>query len=350
MGFSSALAALVTAALVGVLVNEDAYDAARAAMGLGAGFPHADERVSMRAGQMRFPFALVADMDKDSRDPEGKAVWHSLLKYGELVADRDGGFAVEWTREEPLQTLFARKNRGLELSELIYWRGALWAVCDYTGVVYEIKNGKAFLRHVLADGDGDKEKAFKAEWATLKDDVLYVGSLGKEWVEDDKILHHNMAWVKTIDTAGRVRSQDWEPVYTRLREAANATYPGYLSHEAVHWDPETRQWLVLPRRASQTTPYSEAQDEVQGANVLLIATEMFGDITAVKIGQELDPTWGFSSVRTVPGTDGQILMALSVYEVDGVTKTRLVLFSVEGEYLLVEQVSDTTKFEGLEFL
>lgn len=34
----------------------------------------------------------------------------------------------------------------------------------------------------LRTGNGDEPKPFKGEWATVKDGVLWVGSVGKEWV------------------------------------------------------------------------------------------------------------------------------------------------------------------------
>lgn len=34
---------------------------------------------------------------------------------------------------------------------------------------------------ILEDGPGDVGKGFKAEWMAVKDHLLYVGGLGKEW-------------------------------------------------------------------------------------------------------------------------------------------------------------------------
>lgn len=54
-------------------------------------------------------------------------------------------------------------------------------------------------RWALADGDGEQAKPFKSEWATVKDGLLYIGSIGKEWtiVADNKshVLHRNSEWV-----------------------------------------------------------------------------------------------------------------------------------------------------------
>lgn len=87
--------------------------------------------------------------------------------------------------------------------------------------MYAIENNKALARFVLPDGDGSDEKVsflsslllrapahrfgfslqgFKSEWATVKDDQLFVGSFGKEWSTDaGEILNHNPQWIKVID-------------------------------------------------------------------------------------------------------------------------------------------------------
>ena len=46
-------------------------------------------------------------------------------------------------------------------------------------------------------------------------------------------------------------------MYQALRKASNTSYPGYLWHEAVHWDARNRRWIILPRKESQTE-YDEA--------------------------------------------------------------------------------------------
>ena len=47
---------------------------------------------------------------------------------------------------------------------------------------------------------------FKCEWATVKDNLLYVGGLGKEWITSSgRVANHNPQWIKTID----VRVRDW---------------------------------------------------------------------------------------------------------------------------------------------
>ena len=47
--------------------------------------------------------------------------------------------------------------------------------------VFEICNGHLVPWVILEDGPGNIDKGFKAEWLAVKDHMLYVGGLGKEW-------------------------------------------------------------------------------------------------------------------------------------------------------------------------
>jgi soluble calcium-activated nucleotidase 1 len=47
-----------------------------------------------------------------------------------------------------------------------------------------IENGKVIPQHILMDGNGNTDKGFKCEWATVKDGLMYVGSTGKEWTKN----------------------------------------------------------------------------------------------------------------------------------------------------------------------
>ncbi len=112
----------------------------------------------------------------------------------------------------------------------------------------------------------------------------------------------------------------------------------------------TRNWIFLPRRASQTVPYTPDGDERQGTNLLIIVNEEFTEAKVKTIGP-FDPLWGFSSVKLIPDT--MELMALKVYEVDKETKTTITIFDLEGNFKLQPawlNVSDAYKYEGLEFV
>ena len=232
-------------------------------------------------------FAMVTDMDIKSRDPN-KFLWKSLFKSGSLVRVSEDKYNIQW--DEDVQTLTSRtatKNRSMELSALVRYRHWLLAFCDYTGLVFKIlpKTSSVFQRHAIADGDGERAKPMKIEWATVKDDLVWIGSNGKEWTDEKtgKVLHENTMWVKTIDANGKISNINWEMIYRALRTAANSTFPGYLWHEAVHWDARTKHWIILPRKQSHSH-YTPEDDEKRGTNILIIANEDFTEIKISEVG------------------------------------------------------------------
>lgn len=185
----------------------------------------------------------------------------------------------------------------MELSELVRWRGHLYGVCDYTGVVFKIDPSipAAFPRYKLATGDGNRERPHKSEWATVKDGALYVGSFGMEWLSSNgSIEHRDMEWVKVILPTGGVRNSNWNRLFTALRRAVGATHPrGYIFHEAVHWHPERRQWLILPRKLSTSHIYNPLVDETKGTNILFLVEEDWSAFE-IRTVSDRDPEWGFS--------------------------------------------------------
>lgn len=138
----------------------------------------------------------------------------------------------------------------MELSELVVFDGHLYTVDDHTGVVYRILDNQAVPWVILPDGDGTVSKGqssphvlltrarhvtssncpfagFKAEWLAVKDEHLYVGSLGKEWTTTTgKVLHENPEWVKVIGYRGDVEHRNWVPQYNALRRATGIQPPG----------------------------------------------------------------------------------------------------------------------------
>lgn len=68
---------------------------------------------------------------------------------------------------------------------------------------------------------------FKSEWATVKDEHLYVGSMGKEWTTPSgEFEHNNPLWIKIVSPRGEIHSLNWISNYKRLRQAINIEYPG----------------------------------------------------------------------------------------------------------------------------
>ena len=312
-------------------------------------------------GVSRFEFALVSDLDKESRDSQ-QFLWRSYFKKGTLVrvpplrqlssADQ---FRIEWANETILESKSSYRNRSMELSELVQYKHLLLTMCDITGVVFKIKpdkNGQpqVLQRWALADGDGEQAKPFKSEWATVKDGLLYIGSIGKEWtiVQHNKsqVLHRNSEWIKTVDLNGRIENIDWGSVYQAVRTATNTSWPGYLIHEAVHFDKFARRWIFLPRKESKTM-YNPTTDEYQGTNLLITTAEDFSDIKVSRIGP-LEREYGFTSVRQL---EEDLFVALKVREVNGETATKMTVFALNGTLYMdpaFVNVDSVNKFEGLE--
>lgn len=295
----------------------------------------------------RFEFAMVTDLDKRSREDDS-FTWKSYLKYGLLTRDSpESNFTVKWGDTKTLRTHTATKNRSMELSEIVRFNRNFFAMCDMTGIIFKVDtdSGRVFQRFAIADGNGDEPKPFKIEWATVKDNLLWVGSVGKE-IEGSV---RPAEWVKAIDASGDISNIDWGPIYQVLRTATNTSYPGYLWHEAFHFDSRLRKWVILPRKESQTL-YDEAENEWKGSNLLLLASEDFAQVTVRRVGP-LDPEYGFTAVRKLPGTD--MYAALKVKEHGtAVQHTVLTVFDLDGNIRIdppFVHVADL-KYEGIEFV
>ena len=55
---------------------------------------------------------------------------------------------------------------------------------------------------ILEDGPGDVNKGFKAEWMAVKDHLLYVGGLGKEWTTVDGVSGRSRQGVDHMQLTG----------------------------------------------------------------------------------------------------------------------------------------------------
>ncbi|KJE88946.1 hypothetical protein CAOG_08418 [Capsaspora owczarzaki ATCC 30864] len=361
-------------------------------------------------GEVRFRIGMVADLDQASRSPDDEE-WHSFLVRGYLVFHSDTNkYSVEIDPKPAarLTSRYAEKGRGMELSELVAFHGRLLAMDDRTGIIFELVlrneedgtgihvhtpdeeaalreqalklaheshfadhlfyltpamlkgsgagSGKSDFsvevvpRYVLSDGPGDASKGFKAEWATIKDNRLVVGGLGKEWTTGKGVVvHTHPQWIKQIDGTGRIRHLDWKPFYDAMRASTGTSFPGYLIHESAVWSPLHRQWYFLPRRAS-SEPYDEVQDELRGTNWLLAADERFETITRTEIGR-VEPRRGFSSFKFVPYTDDNEIIAIKTEEVAGKLSSYVTIFTIYGEVLLPDTlIALDAKLEGIEFI
>lgn len=73
---------------------------------------------------------------------------------------------------------------------------------------------------------------FKSEWATVKDQTLYVGGLGKAWTTPTgELVNYHPQYIKKISPTGEVTHIDWHTRYEALAKAVDISFPGKLSIE-----------------------------------------------------------------------------------------------------------------------
>lgn len=160
-------------------------------------------------GVQTYRIGMIADLDKDSKDPKKKNVWRSYLKMGHLSYNPTQNTAEVLfnDHENPIEISgsYSLKGRGMELSELVTFNGRMLTFDDRTGLVFQLKDNKALPWVLLMDGLGNTGKGFKSEWATVKDEVLYVGSMGKEWTTSaGDFESFDPMYVKAITMTGEV--------------------------------------------------------------------------------------------------------------------------------------------------
>lgn len=316
-------------------------------------------RVNVASLPKQIDFTIIADLDKRSRMESRKPSWFSILRTGSLVLN-NGKYNLTWKGEHEIITKHGEAGRGMELSELLTYEGAMYSFDDRSGIVYEIADygtdkPQAYPRHILMEGDGDTNKGFKIEWATRKDGMMYVGSFGKEYTNNEgKIKNKNNMWIKIIDKEGRIRHENWVDKFVALRRHVNCDFPGYLLHEAAVWSESWQRWMFFPRRQSME-PYDDALDEKRGTNIMLIADDTFTDIDVRTVTTRV-PERGFSSVKEVPTVDGtrtSAVVALRSSE-NGELDTQSAFLSVlgfDGVPLMEEvEVPGGYKYEGVEIL
>ena len=68
---------------------------------------------------------------------------------------------------------------------------------------------------------------FKAEWATVKNERLLVGGLGKEWTTTTGVVQNlDPQWIKSIGPQGDIQHIDWHKNYNAMREKTGTSAPG----------------------------------------------------------------------------------------------------------------------------
>lgn len=182
-----------------------------------------------------YHFATVTDLDKLSVVKDSnKPLFRSTLLPGVLTRDDSTNkYSVKF---EPHRTMVSGHNeagRGMELSELTIYKDRLLSFDDRTGTVFEIlstddgSNSYVVPRFVITEGDGDTDKGMKWEWATIKNNELILGSMGKEFTNSKgEIENTNNLWVAVLNERGELRRDDWKSKFDFVRSLVGASPPG----------------------------------------------------------------------------------------------------------------------------
>lgn len=310
--------------------------------------------VTLEDGSLRFRIAVVTDLDTESKTLNQDHTWYSFYRKGHLTWNPlKSNVQIEWDREtHQLKSNVAAKGRSMELSELVVFNGKLYTVDDRTGIVYQIVDDNQVIPWaILSNGDGKQVKGFKSEWATVKDQRLYIGGLGKEWTKKNgEFVNTYPQWIKSIGPEGDVKHIDWVKNYNKLREVSGFESPGYMIHESACWSDIHKKWVFLPRRASREV-YDEILDENRGTNLIFLSDENFRNIHYQRIGP-VTPSRGFSSFKFIPGTNDRIIIALKSEEQnEKPIASYVTVFTITGDILLPETpLEGAYKFEGIEFV
>ena len=67
----------------------------------------------------------------------------------------------------------------------------------------------------------------KWEWATIKNNELILGSMGKEFTNSaGEIENTNNLWVAVLNERGELRREDWKSKFDFVRSLVGALPPG----------------------------------------------------------------------------------------------------------------------------
>ncbi|KAK6751567.1 hypothetical protein RB195_003149 [Necator americanus] len=354
------LVVLVTAALFSITVaQKEPPTLTRGQRNQPASIVNISPRVITRTqnddGSTTYNLLLITDMDAHSRAEEWK--WRAISRKAKLTLSANKKeIKLDWIEgsDVNLTTGFNFKGRGMELSDLSEFNGHLISPDDKTGLLYEIKKDKAIPWVFLNSGPGNTTKGMKAEWLTIKDNLLYAGGHGTEYLNSrGEVANDDAMWIKTITKTGKVTSHYWKNVYNTIRNTAQFPAPGYLTHEAVQWSKAREMWYFLPRKASKT-PFVEEEDETKGTNLLIMGPEDLESVDVVYIGNRTveHPERGFSAFDFIPDTEDELILAIKSKEVTGSEpESFITVFNVHGKVLMEDQqIAGNYKFEAVYFV
>uniref|UniRef100_A0A1B0FY67 Apyrase n=1 Tax=Phlebotomus papatasi TaxID=29031 RepID=A0A1B0FY67_PHLPP len=298
-----------------------------------------------------YGFEIVADFDKKAVSEDKKNTFVSSIRIGSVQKISESELDISFTNENfDLTTRYAYKGRGAELSELIFFNGKLYTFDDKSGIIFHLLNNELVPWVILGDGSGNETNGFKCEWATIKDNHIYVGSVGVEnFLDDGQVENYNQFFVKKVSKTGEVTHENWFDIYDKIRNALNMPFPGFLIHEAVMWSSINQKWIFLPRKCSAES-YPDADVDAIGCNKMIIANEDFSTIEYLDIQAEpLQKERGFSSFKFLPDSNEKIIVGLTTVENGDTINTAIIALDLEGRILYPETLVVDDKYEGLAF-
>nr|QHO60713.1 salivary apyrase [Sergentomyia schwetzi] len=297
-----------------------------------------------------YGFEIIADRDKKAIGD--KNTWESNMRIGGVKVIDKNTLDISFTKESfDILTKYSYNGRGAELSELIYFNGEYYTFDDKSGIIFRISNQNLIVPWVvLGDGYGNETNGFKNEWATVKDDHIYVGSHGIENLvkKTGEIENVNMQYVKRVSKTGEVVHENWSHVYNKIRDAIGMPFPGWVMHEAVVWSPINKKWIFLPRKCSPKS-FLDVDEEKIGCNKMIFASEDFSTIEHLELqATPLNSERGFSSFKFLPDSQEKIIVGLTTVEAKTIT-TSVIAFDLQGKILFPEKKFFDDKYEGLAF-
>jgi soluble calcium-activated nucleotidase 1 len=319
-------------------------------------YPYQQSYTEGGPNSSQFRIAVITDMDTASRVKDAQGIvkeWKAILKIGTLYRSDDSTYNVVWKEDKVVKSLYNEGGRGMELSELVFYNNQLLTCDDRTGILFEldIEQGLVYPRHIFGTGDGNQPKGFKCEWMFVRDDKLYVGSMGKDWTTaEGTFVNDHPNWVKIINPQGQTQAINWKSHFTKINQAVGISSPdqGWMVHEAVGWDASTNTWVFMPRRVAKEK-YDEKTEGTKGSNHVFILDDKFSSVQVKQIG-ELIPTHGFSSFKFVPYRFDEVI-ALKTVEDGDTIESYITVFNLQtGKVLMKETKVGDHKFEGVEFI
>lgn len=303
----------------------------------------------------RFEIAFVTDNDEKSKSETNPNLWESKFTRTTLDVKSNGSNNYTVSLGKIMSSILSSNinsdGKGMELSELVHFNGNILTFDDKTGTVYRIIDNQVQVWVTLTSCEGSKNEGFKSEWATVKNEQLYVGSAGYPWTptDDNETEPHNCGpqWIRIIDKTGKIQNINWKSNYNKVQRGTKCK--GYITHESIVWSDIQKKWFFAPRKCSAEAFDKDRNNQI-GSNILISTDEKFGNINVVEVG-ELMPSRGISTFKFLPHSDDTIVVALKTFEDEKSFHTYITLFGINGYvYLQDTQISKEDKYEGIDFI